>query len=482
MQATLPSRLRTAFALALWPRPAGRLAESIRAAELDGLAFAFWARTIAVVVVAVWLISIVPWPRDAYYATFAAGFFLLGFVPYRLRHHRHASAIKLGFVVLDVALVTTAILLPPPAGLSSDWPVQGRLRGQEFLYVLLLLAEAALTYSPLAVLWTGAAIVVIWSIGVQTIFALPDTLTFARLTENGPVSNDAALRAFFSPTFVGLTSWHTQLVATALFTAIIAIAVWRSRRMLLAQVEAEMVRRDLARYVSPDLVDALIARAPQGFGEPSVRTVAVLYADIVGFTGVTERMPPQATFALLRSFRERSCRVVFEHGGTLDKYLGDGFMATFGGIETQENAAERALSCAFELRREFARWDAKRRSRGAVAIEVSIGVHCGPVVAGNLGAQDRSEFTVVGDVVNVASRLEGATRQFGAAIIASDNCVSAAGSAWRESFDREMELQPRGREQGLRIWLASRDRGGRRETSLERDAPALARAATSSAS
>ncbi len=480
MHATLPNRLRTAFALALAPRRSGRLEESIRAAELDGLAFAFWARTIAIVVVALWLVSLVPWPRDAYYAAFAAGFFVLGFVPYRLRHHRHASAIKLAFVVLDVALVTTAILLPPPVGLSSDWPVQGRLRGQEFLYLLLLLAEAALTYSPVAVLWTGAAIAVIWSIGVQTIYALPETLTFARLTANGPVSSETAFRAFFHPTFVGVTSWHTQLIATGLFTAIIATAVWRSRRMLLAQVETELIRRDLARYVSPDLVDALIARAPQVFGEPSVRTVAVLYADIVGFTGVSERLPPEATFALLRSFRERSCRVVFDHGGTLDKYLGDGFMATFGCIEAQENPAERALSCAFELQREFGRWNAKRRSRGAVPIEVSIGVHCGPVVAGNLGAQSRSEFTVVGDVVNVASRLEGATRQFGAAIIASDICVSAAGAAWREGFHREMDLQPRGREQALRICLALRDHSERRNMSPEIEPPILRRAAASS--
>jgi adenylate cyclase len=458
MQIDQSNKLKAALGLPLVPRGGGRMRDSVRAAELDGLTFAFWARLLGIGIVTLWLVFLVPWPRDAYYATYGLGFFILGFVPYRLRHHRHASAIKLAFVVADVALVTTAILMPPPAGLSGDWPVQARLRGQEYLYLLLLLAEAALTYSPFTVLWTGAVIAAIWSLGVQVIYSLPGTTTFAQLSSEVAASSEAALRVYFDPTFVGLTAWRTQLIATGLLTVILTIAVWRSRRTLLAHVEAEIVRSDLARYVSPDLVDALVLQAPEGLGEPAVRTVAVLYADIVGFTGFAERLPPERSFALLRSFRERSCRVVFKNGGTLDKYLGDGFMATFGGIQVQENVAERALTCAFELQEEIGRWNAKRRARGAVPIEVSVGAHCGPVVVGNLGSQTCSEFTVVGDVVNVASRLEAATREFRAAIVVSGTCVTAAGSHWRERFQEEANLKPRGREQGLKIHLVLRHR------------------------
>jgi adenylate cyclase len=95
-----------------------RLQASTRQAELEGLQFAFYARLTAIVVVSVWLIWLVPWPRDLYYGTYAFGFFLLGYIPYRVRHHRHGEAIKLGFIVLDVALVTAAILIPPPASLG----------------------------------------------------------------------------------------------------------------------------------------------------------------------------------------------------------------------------------------------------------------------------------------------------------------------------------------------------------------------------
>jgi adenylate cyclase len=441
----------------LWPSNTSkdRLRANTRQAELEGLQFAFYARLTAIVVVSVWLVWLVPWPRDLYYGTYAFGFFLLGYVPYRLRHHRYGETIKLGFIVVDVALVTAAILIPPPASLGNEWPIQTRLRGQEFLYVLLLLGEAALTYSPRRVLWTGVSILVIWSIGVFTIYSQPDTLRFNDAAAEGALTSAAVLDLSLRPTFVGLTAWYTQLVATSLFTLLITLAVWRSRRTLLNQLEAEVVRADLSRYVSPDVAEALASRGRIGFGEPATRTVAVLFADIVGFTRLTETLSPERTFALLRSFQERSCAIVFKHGGTLDKYLGDGFMATFGSIGLQPDAPARALACAFELQQEIDRWNRKRSGRGADPLRVSVGIHCGPVTVGNLGGRERIEFTVVGDVVNVASRLEEITRAVGGSIIASEDCIRAAGAPeWSMRFQLSREIQLRGRQQNILIHIA----------------------------
>jgi adenylate cyclase len=433
-----------------------RLQANTRRSELEGLQFAFYARLSAIIVVSIWLVWLVPWPRDLYYGAYAFGFFLLGYIPYRLRHHRHGEAIKLGFIVLDVALVTAAILVPPPASLGNEWPIQTRLRGQEFLYVLLLLGEAALTYSPRRVLWTGVSILVIWSIGVFTIYSQPDTLRFNDAAAEGVLTSAAVLDLSFKPAFVGLTAWYTQLVATSLFTLLITLAVWRSRRTLLNQVEAEVVRADLARYVSPDVAEALAKRGGTAFGEPATRTVAVLFADIVGFTKLTETLSPERTFALLRSFQERSSAIVFKHGGTLDKYLGDGFMATFGSIGLQPDAPARALACAFELQQEIDRWSRKRSTRGANPLRVSVGVHCGPVTVGNLGGRERIEFTVVGDVVNVASRLEEVTREIGGSIIASEDCIRAAADpGWLMRFQSSREIQLRGRQQGLLVHIAT---------------------------
>jgi adenylate cyclase len=432
-----------------------RLQASIRQAELEGLRFAFYARLTAIIVVSVWLVWLVPWPRDLYYGAYAFGFFVLGYLPYRLRHHPHGEAIKLGFIVLDVVLVSAAILVPPPASLGNEWPIQTRLRGQEFLYVLLLLGEAALTYSPRRVLWTGVSILVIWSVGVFTIYSQPETLRFNDAAAEGALTSAAVLDLSFKPAFVGLTAWYTQLVATSLFTLLITLTVWRSRRTLLNRVEAEVVRADLARYVSPDVAEALIAGARTGFGDPATRTVAVLFADIVGFTKLTETLSPERTFALLRSFQERSSAIVFKHGGTLDKYMGDGFMATFGSIDPRPDAPARALACAFELQQEIDRWSRKRSGRGVDPLRVSVGVHCGPVTVGNLGGRERIEFTVVGDVVNVASRLEEITRAVGGSIIASEDCIQAAGqSEWVTRFQDTQEINLRGRDQSILVHIA----------------------------
>lgn len=131
LRATFGGRLSAAFRSL---SATGRLFESVHRAELDGLAFAFRARLLAIAVVSLWILLLVHWPRSAYYFFLAVIFFFLGYVPYRLRHHRFAARIKFIFVILDVTLITVAILMPAPGDLSMVWPVQTRLRGETFLY------------------------------------------------------------------------------------------------------------------------------------------------------------------------------------------------------------------------------------------------------------------------------------------------------------------------------------------------------------
>jgi adenylate cyclase len=181
--------------------------------------------------------------------------------------------------------------------------------------------------------------------------------------------------------------------------------------------------------------------------------VAVLFADLVGFTALSERLRPDAVLALLKEFRERSCAVVFAHEGTLDKFLGDGFMATFGCLSDEPGASSAALSCALDLQAAMEGWNAERIRAGEPAVALSVGLHCGPVVVGNLGAQQRVEFTVVGDVVNVASRLQQATRDLGGRIVASEGCLQAAARSGRslDGFGPAQALALRGRSQPIRV-------------------------------
>lgn len=399
-----------------------RISRAIADEEQRGLVFAFRARIVAVVAVMVWLVLAIESQRQLYYLSVTVLFFLLGLVPHLMRRHRHAVPVRFAFVILDAALITAIVILPPPGGLDFGFPIQMRVRGPEFLYLVLLIVGSALSYSPLQVIWTGFCAIAAWSAGVLLVMMRADTLPYSPEAGATP---QALLRLIMDPYFVGLFQLVNQVVLTAIATALLAAAVYRSRALLLRQTRAEIARADLARYVSPDVADAIIT-SETVFGQPTNRRVAVLFADIVGFTGMSERLAPDRVVRLLRSFHERGSSVVFRHDGSLDKYLGDGFLATFGGIRERPDAAACAIRCAIALQAEIDRWNAKRLQRGAAAVRLSVGVHYGPVVIGNIGSAQRLEFTVVGDVVNIASRLEMLTRELDCRIAVSDEALTEA--------------------------------------------------------
>lgn len=414
-----------------------RMAAEIQKEEQAGLALAFRARTIAVVIVAIWLPFVVSGERTLYYLGLVALFFLLGLVPHLLRRWRYAEAVKYLFIFLDVMLVAAAVILQPPDEIAFEWPIQMRVRSVEFLYLNLLLVGSALSYRPSNVIWTGFSIIVVWAAGVLWLYNLPDTVRF----EDMPAAGDI-LATILDPRYVGIGSMLTQCVLTAIATGFLAVAVKRGRDMLLRQTRAEVARANLSRYVSPDVADAMLAAqatdsGSSDFGQPATRQVAVMFADICQFTTLVEKLEPERVVALLRSFQIRATAIVFRHGGTLDKYLGDGFMATFGALDgnhdtgrapehAPERAPERALACAIDLQREMDRWCEKRARRGSFPVSIGIGLHYGSAVVGNVGSDQRLEFTVVGDAANVAARIERLTRKLNCRIAISDDCLRAA--------------------------------------------------------
>ena len=151
----------------------------------------------------------------------------------------------------------------------------------------------------------------------------------------------------------------------------------------------------------------------------------MLFADIVGFTGLSEVKTPEQVIALLREFHARMQAVVFAHQGTLDKYLGDGLMATFGTPRPGRRDAANGLAAARHMAETVQAWNRLRQDQGAEPIRIGIGLHWGPVVLGDIGGDNRFEFATIGDTVNVASRLEQMTRELGAEIVASGELVAA---------------------------------------------------------
>lgn len=186
-----------------------------------------------------------------------------------------------------------------------------------------------------------------------------------------------------------------------------------------------IARENLARYVSPNLVERL-ATAADPFGAVRRQQAAILFVDVVGFTCFAEQHDPEIVIAFLREFHSRMAQAVFDHEGTLDDFIGDEVMAVFGTPEPRVDDAARALACGHSLRGIIASWNLERATLGMPAVAVGIGLHFGTVVAGSTGSSNRLKFAVVGDAVNVASRLQAATRELHCEMVVSQAAMRAA--------------------------------------------------------
>ena len=169
--------------------------------------------------------------------------------------------------------------------------------------------------------------------------------------------------------------------------------------------EEDARRRALERFLAPEVVE-MVAANPQGIRLGGInQKVTILFADIRGFTSMSENLPPETIVELLNAFFTRVTDVIFEFGGTLDKYMGDAVMALFGAPLAKPDDARRAVRAAVAIEQLMAELNRDARQRGWPQLGVGIGVNTGIVTAGNIGSPRRLDYTVIGDPVNVAFRL-----------------------------------------------------------------------------
>lgn len=186
-----------------------------------------------------------------------------------------------------------------------------------------------------------------------------------------------------------------------------AVAVEGLRHAQTAERERE-ARRHLERYHSPAMIEAIAHReAYEGMSKLRQADVTVLFADVVGFASVSETLSPDGVARLLDGFFTEAVEAVFAHGGTLDKFIGDAVMAFFGAPVAAHDHAEQALRAALDLRYRIARWNEGQADAGGRPIEVRMALNSGPVVVGDVGSSRRVDYTVLGNTVNIAARLEG---------------------------------------------------------------------------
>src|SRR5262249_40633490 len=176
------------------------------------------------------------------------------------------------------------------------------------------------------------------------------------------------------------------------------------------------MKSTMSRYMDPGIADQLLASGAEILGGKSV-PATVLFSDIRSFTTLTEALGPQATVSLLNEYFEIMVECLQAEGGMLDKFIGDAMMAAFGIPVADDDDEDRAVRAAISMIRNLDEWNKGRVDEGKIPISIGIGLNTDVVVSGNIGSKKRMDFTMIGDGVNLASRLEGACKQYHARIL-----------------------------------------------------------------
>jgi adenylate cyclase len=179
------------------------------------------------------------------------------------------------------------------------------------------------------------------------------------------------------------------------------------------------LKSTMSRYMDPGIADKLVASGADMLGGQSVEAT-VLFSDIRGFTTHTERLGAQGTVAMLNEYFTLMVDCIQHEGGMLDKFIGDAIMAGFGIPVAHDDDVDRAMRASIAMIKELRRWNVQRVAEGKLAIDIGIGLNTDVVVSGNIGSKKRMDYTMIGDGVNLAARLESACKQYGAQILVSE--------------------------------------------------------------
>jgi adenylate cyclase len=236
-----------------------------------------------------------------------------------------------------------------------------------------------------------------------------------------------------------------ELISAVAAQTAIAVENARAHERLARE---EVARANYSRFL-PEYVVKQMLENPESFKLGGVnQTITILFADIRGFTSISEHAPPEKIVGLLNRYFSAMTDIIFAHGGTLDKYLGDGLMALFGAPTTTPEDASNALNAAVAMQRRLLSINTELRQEGLSEVGVGIGLHTGEVTVGYIGSERRSEYTAIGDSVNTASRLESNAR--GGEILVSDATAKAARSRYK-LHPRE-PITVKNREQPVILW------------------------------
>jgi len=316
-------------------------------------------------------------------------------------------ALPIVFVTLEVMLVGGQTILmgslmgQPPLSLSA-LPVAA--------VIFVILAHAAMRYRPWLVVY--AAILFISMMALAGRF-LPTPVAMPVMSQNQ--QHDIVHHQIF------------PLIMIILSAGILFVTARGTRRLLNVSISERIARHRLSRFFAPDIAKRLIDQSNGNEAGGAVQPVSILFTDIRGFSSIAEKLTPVELTDLLGEFREIMAEVIQEHGGVVDKFIGDAVMAVFGFPKPDGASPARCLASAQAMLERLRSWSEQRTAVGHSSVTIGIGIHYGEAFVGVVGQADLLEFTVIGDTVNIAERVERMTRPLDADIAVSRAFAEAAG-------------------------------------------------------
>ncbi len=309
-------------------------------------------------------------------------------------------------IVVDVALLCGLIF---SFHIQYAQPAAFYLKAPTMIYFFIFISLRALRFDPRYVLTAGAIAVAGWLVMVA----------YALLTDMGEMRITRNFVEYLTSNSILIGAEIDKTLTLIGVTLILSFAQFRARKVLLDAIQSHTAAEDLSQFFAPEVAD-LITQSDDlpGAGKPETRVAAIMFVDVRGFTRTARGMAPETVMEVLSCYQDIALRQIEVHGGRVDKFMGDGILATFGAVQPSETHAADGLRAAEAV---IAALDAARERFGAlgwpVPFSTGAAVAAGEVTVGVVGAQGRFEFTVIGHAVNLAAKLESANKVQGTRIL-----------------------------------------------------------------
>ena len=316
-------------------------------------------------------------------------------------------------VVVDIAVLMITIW---SFHLQYQQPPSIYLKAPTLLYVFILIALRTLRLEAVYVILAGVVAILGWGALVAYAGLLADDVT---------ITHDFAV--YVTSPAILLGAEVDKIVSIAVVTAVLSLTAVRARRLLIQSALQAHAANELSRFFAPEIAGE-IRNAPDGMhaGEAHFTDAAVIVVDLRNFTQLTKRLEPTATVRLLIEYQERVVPALQRHGASIDKFLGDGVMATFGAARATGTHAADAFRAAEDLLVEIEKWNALREAAGDDRLALGLAITVDRLLFGVMGYASRLEYTVIGDAVNVAAKLEKHCKVLGVPALATASALVRA--------------------------------------------------------